>query len=51
VLQSYADKEMFPLSGYLVIGGSLFFPFVMVGLLATDLSFTLKNKAEDDVLK
>lgn len=45
----YADKEMFPVSAYIVIGSSLFFAFVMVGLLATDLSFTLKNKASDNL--
>lgn len=41
----YKDNEMWPKSGYFIIGGALFFPSCMIGLLATDLSFTLKNQA------
>jgi hypothetical protein len=40
---TYADASCFPWTGYFVIGSCLFFSFVMMGLLATDLSFTLKN--------
>ena len=37
---------MFPTEAYWILGVSFFFSFVMVGLLATDLSFTLKNRTE-----
>jgi hypothetical protein len=43
ILIIYADREFFPVSGFIVIGGCLFWSFVMVGLLATDLAFTLHN--------
>jgi hypothetical protein len=43
ILGIYMDKEFSPISGYFVIGGCLFWSFVMIGLLATDLSFTLHN--------
>jgi hypothetical protein len=45
IMTTYADKEFFPFTGYGVIGGCLFWSFVMVGLLATDLAFTLHNEA------
>lgn len=43
IMMIYADKDTFPVTGYLVIGGCFFFSFVMVGILAIDLSFTLHN--------
>jgi hypothetical protein len=43
ILAYYMDRSFAPISSYIVIGGCLFFPFVMVGLLATDLAFTLYN--------
>ena len=47
ILITYIDKEFCPWSGYFVIGGCFFFSFTMVGLLATDLSFTLKNQSQE----
>jgi hypothetical protein len=43
ILIVYVDREFFPVSGFIVIGGCLFWSFVMVGVLATDLAFTLHN--------
>ena len=47
ILVVYADSELFPVSGYLIIGGIFFWSFLMVGLLATDLAFTLHNTELD----
>lgn len=41
ILLVYMDYEFSQMSGYVVIGGCFFWSFVMVGLLATDLAFTL----------
>lgn len=51
VLKIYLDTEFAPLSGYIVIGGCFFWSFVMVGLLAADLAFTLSNEASNDLQK
>lgn len=44
LLVRYTSPENFPMSAYLVIGLTLMLAFVMVGLVAADLSFTLKNQ-------
>ena len=43
ILKYYLSPDFAPISAYAVISGCLFFPFVMTGLLATDLGFTLRN--------
>ena len=40
-----AESQVFPTEAYLVIGSTLMFGFVTVGLLATDLSITVYNRA------
>lgn len=46
ILVRYASPEHFPLSAHIVIGLTLFTSFAMIGLLAEDLAFTLKNKRD-----
>ena len=46
LLVRYANSDNFPVSAYLVIGLTLLSSFAMIGLLAEDLAFTLKNKRD-----
>lgn len=46
VLVRYASRDNFPTSAFVLIGLTLLSSFAMIGLLAEDLSFTLKNKAD-----
>ena len=44
LLIRYASPDTFHWSAYLVHGTTFTFSFVMLGLLATDLAFTLRNR-------
>ena len=48
VLIRYASPETFDWSAYLVHGTTFIFSFSMLGLLATDLAFTLRNREVGD---
>jgi len=48
VLIRYASPDTFDWSAYLVHGTTFLFSFVMLGLLATDLAFTLRNRQNKD---
>jgi hypothetical protein len=43
----YASADNFPSSAFILIGLTLLSSFSMIGLLAEDLAFTLKNKRDD----
>ena len=45
----YASPDSFDWIAYLVHGTTFMFSFGMVGLLATDLAFTLKHRKDQDV--
>lgn len=44
MLIRYASPDKFDWSAYLVHGTTFMFSFAMMGLLATDLAFTLQNR-------
>lgn len=47
ILVRYASADNFPSSAFILIGLTLLSSFSMIGLLAEDLAFTLKNKRDD----
>ena len=51
ILLRYAATSSFNLGAYAVHTTAFMFSFVMIGLLATDLAFTLKNRANNDIKK
>ena len=44
ILIRYASPDKFDCYAYLIHGTTFLFSFVMMGLLATDLAFTLRNR-------
>ena len=48
ILIRYASPDKFHCSAYLIHGTTFLFSFVMMGLLATDLAFTLRNRQKRD---
>ena len=49
ILIRYSSIEKFEWSAYFIHITAFMFAFVMMGLLATDLAFTLKNRATNDL--
>lgn len=49
VLIRYASPDKFDWSAYLIHGTTFTFSFTMIGLLATDLAFTLRNRQNRDL--
>lgn len=49
IFARYVDTEKFPPSAFYNIGMTFFLSMSSIGLLAVDLSFTLFNRAKDDV--
>jgi hypothetical protein len=48
VFARYVDSERFPVSAFFQVGIIYFFSLSSIGLLAIDLSFTLKYREDDD---
>jgi hypothetical protein len=49
ILIKYASPDKFNCVAFMVHGTTLMFSFVMIGLLATDLSFTLQHRESQDL--
>ena len=49
ILIYYASPDKFNCQAYLVHGTTFMFSFFMLGLLATDLAFTLKHRHEEEL--
>lgn len=49
ILIRYASPDKFTCKAYLIHGTTFLFSFVMMGLLATDLAFTLRNRQNRDL--
>jgi hypothetical protein len=49
ILIRYASPDKFDWSAYLIHGTTFIFSFSMLGLLATDLAFTLRNRQKVDL--
>ena len=49
ILIRYASPDKFDCCAYLTHGTTFLFSFVMMGLLATDLAFTLRNRQNRDI--
>lgn len=48
ILIRYASPDKFDWSAYLIHGTTFVFSFSMLGLLSTDLAFTLRNRQNID---
>ena len=51
ILLRYAATNSFNWGAYAIHTTAFMFSFVMIGLLATDLAFTLKNRSNNDIKK